>query len=195
MRTEHATERFSVAPQKRNSSGDAPAPKPSCEKGDKTLPQLNLRDIKFDPTKDEIGEGSFGRVHNVDMLGTCVVYKVCKLGKREMGMGFEKVITKEVRIHASMHHPNIVQLLDINTDNTISLVCEYISQNLEAIYLVMMRMIHLIWSRPRKIYMIIQYLQDLTYLHAIQVVHADLTPANVLVSQDINVVMGLSPCI
>ena len=177
MREENSA---SVAQERKSNSDVAPA-KRNREAQDQNLLQLDPKDIKYDPAQHEIGEGCFGRVYKADMLGTNVAYKLCKIGKRELAAGIEKVILTEIKIHSNLHHPNIVQFLGyVRTPTSIGLVCEYITGNLE-------RFIfgseeddspEMELKKEQKVYIIIQCLQGLTYLHAMQIILSDIKPTN-----------------
>ena len=75
-------------------------------------------------SKDEIGRGSFGVVYKASWAGTNVAVKVMKIRNAKR---LQSVIETEVRVHAMIRHPNIVQIMTMSIlKNSIYIVAEYI---------------------------------------------------------------------
>ena len=146
---------------------------------------------------EEIGSGCFGRVYKATMHGVQVALKLCKLVRREAKV-IPDMVEKEVNIHAALHYPNRVQFKGfLRTKSAIRIVSEYMDSNLEVVIfggddghgkLTM--------TRQDQIAIILQCMQGLSYLHAQNVIHSDIKPANILISSDLKTVkicdMGLS---
>ena len=119
--TKESPQRTSV---KRPSEG-APAPP---QKSTKTFSGrlIDVKDLKYDPKKDEVGEGYFAPVFKAELYGTDVAYKVCKLTKRDVAGGIKDFIETEVSIHSSLSHPNIIQFIGLVKKTHICWYCDRI---------------------------------------------------------------------
>ena len=171
------------------------------------IPQDEIRyvaegEIQFDSRDDNIGEGTFGRVFKANYHGTPVAYKVFKLPKRNTSNAIHDILQTEARIHCSLHHPNIIQLIGVVLNaKHIGLVCEYLPTSLEAAIFGEENedtndASTIVIPDSVKQHISINMLQGLAYLHAKNVIHADIKPPNILLSKDYTVVklcdMGLS---
>ncbi len=133
---------------------------------------------------EEIGEGGFGRVFKADLHGTNVAYKKCNIPKRGQSSAIEKIVNNEVHVHSSLRHPNIIQFMGIvSTKGEIGLVTELLHHNLESVIFPDEGECSL--SDEKLHYITIQILQGLNYLHKLSYIHADIKPANILLSSDL----------
>ena len=107
LRNNANTTRKTAVTQKRASSDG----EPNSQNKRESLPLLEPGDVTYNPATDEIGEGCFGRVYQANMFGTKVALKVCTITQRDVRRGAANIIEGEVKIHALLLHPNIVQLL------------------------------------------------------------------------------------
>ena len=158
---------------------------------------LSANDVSYD-NKDEIGSGCFGTVYKAQMNGNTVAYKLCRIPARNKMKAVNNIIENEVKIHASLRHGNIIRFIGyIVTPKGIGLVSEYLENNLEDILFdckedATTKML----STQTKRSIFTKSLQGLVYLHENNIVHADIKPANILVSSDFTEVklcdMGLS---
>ena len=169
-------------------------------KGDEAavpVPVVDKEEIVFS-SKDEIGRGSFGVVYKASWVGTNVAVKVMKIRNAKR---LQSVIETEVRVHAMIRHPNIVQIMGVSIlKNSIYIVSEYIEGlNLD----------ELLFGEDEesktfaiqscnKVNVGKQICQAVAYLHNLKppVLHRDIKPANVLVAKESHVTklcdMGLS---
>lgn len=177
-------------------------------KGDEAAQQLKQTDSLAVPvvdkeetvfsSKDEIGRGSFGVVYKASWAGTNVAVKVMKIRNAKR---LQSIIETEVRVHAMIRHPNIVQIMAVSIlKNSIYIVAEYIEGlNLD----------ELLFGEDEdaktftiescdKVNVGKQICQAVAYLHNLKpaVLHRDIKPANVLVAKESHVTklcdMGLS---
>ena len=97
--------------------------------------------------------------------------------------------------------PSIVQFLGlVQTKKSVGMVCEYLPKNLKEVIFGSdsqeQNLDKVDLEDSNKLFITLGCLQGLAYLHAHNVVHADIKPANILVSSDMSVVklcdMGLS---
>ena len=147
------------------------------------------RDNVYQIPKDEIkkltviGKGAFGTVYRADWQGSQVAIKQFK---RSMPRGMQVTsyddILHEINIQQRLHHPNVVQLLGIVIDKTeIGIVTEYVKgSDMDALIL------KKDYSLQQAKIMAKQVTAGLLYLHRNSIVHQDLKPANILVTQEKN---------
>ncbi|CAD8141262.1 unnamed protein product [Paramecium octaurelia] len=116
---------------------------------------------------EQIGQGSFGTVHKIQIHGQ--LYALKKLNKNQC--------SKEVRIHKHLNHKNIIQFhYFIEDDDSIYLVMEYAPQGT------------LTQNRENcNFYNIfIQLCEATMYLHEKGIIHRDLKPDNILLDKNGN---------
>ncbi len=93
----------------------------------------------------------------------------------------EKFLLEEIRIGASIDHPNVLQIRNANkVDGRYLLAMDLAIESLED------RMSRRI-STSRAISYVHQLLEGLAYAHTLQIVHRDIKPCNVLIFDDDNV--------
>ena len=77
--------------------------------------------------EDKLGEGAFGAVYKGNFYGATVAVKVLKDPSREKCTEFER----EMKIAASLHHPNVVQVYGAIMEGNVAIVMEYLDLTLE----------------------------------------------------------------
>jgi serine/threonine protein kinase len=135
----------------------------------------------------KLGQGGMGTVYRAvhRMSGKVVAVKVLRgteatLEPSNSSLNPRLALTREFQILSSLHHPNIVKVLDYGFDEV------------EGPYVVMELLTHaqtiLEAAAPRtqreRVLLFAQLLLALAYLHHRQIVHRDLKPSNVLFSKD-----------
>lgn len=150
------------------------------------IEQSNRKLDEFE-IRDPLGQGGFGNVFR----GFDRIYKkIVAIKSIRHDYKFEKLerINKEVEIHKTLHHKNIVQYFcdfDDAETKTHYIVMEYCSNGdvLGAITKSKERRLPL--DRARKYF--IQLINALRYMHSKIIIHRDLKPRNMLLDADDNV--------
>ncbi|CAF2991956.1 unnamed protein product [Rotaria socialis] len=139
----------------------------------------------------KLGEGAFGKVYKGTYRGYQeVAYKVTKTHLSEAAQC-------ETNILKTLHHPNIVQYIDvIHTSTHTLLVMELIDGGTLFNYITNTRKSTSYWSTSRNVMTDVAY--AMSYLHEKNVVHADLKSDNILLRNNGTAVLsdfGLSKII
>ncbi|XP_041479669.1 E3 ubiquitin-protein ligase MIB2-like isoform X2 [Lytechinus variegatus] len=142
--------------------------------------EIKVSDIKMGSV---VGTGQFGVVHRATWRGTTVaVKKISTIGSKK------DEVEKEVSIHRQATHPNIVKMMALGYECTDAyLVMEFIEgPSLEKIIFPDRddRKIHLDWSA--KLGISREVLQAVTFMHASNILHLDIKPANILLESATN---------
>lgn len=91
-------------------------------------PEINPEEIKYDPTKDMLGEGVFGAVYKCQCRGKTWAVKVPKVGPMEDNLEeweqWMDEFKKEIRVMKKVYHPNVVLFLGASI-KPIMIVTEY----------------------------------------------------------------------
>jgi eukaryotic-like serine/threonine-protein kinase len=124
-----------------------------------------------------LGSGGFGTVYLAQ--DTWIDKKVAIKVPHRQGGGFEEQL-QEPRLLAALDHPNIVALLTAErVEGSFFIVMEYVKgESLEA---VLDREKAL--ALPRAINYVVQILRGVEHAHEATILHRDLRPANVLISE------------
>ncbi|EGF83132.1 hypothetical protein BATDEDRAFT_21556 [Batrachochytrium dendrobatidis JAM81] len=86
---------------------------------------MRIGDFSFG---SEVGRGSFATVYKAVHLPTSTTVAIKSVSRAKLNRKLAENLETEIRILQGIHHPNIVQLLDIlKTDTDIHLVMEYCS--------------------------------------------------------------------
>jgi eukaryotic-like serine/threonine-protein kinase len=130
---------------------------------------------------DVIDEGGWGVVYKGvhESLNLPVAIKMLKHAMA-MDADFSKKFENEAHVIASLNHPNIVRVYDIeHLYRTIFIVMEYLSgQSLKDMLKGALRL-----PFPRKLNVLIQIAEGLEYAHQEGLVHQDIKPDNVFVRE------------
>lgn len=129
---------------------------------------------------DVLGEGTYGIVYRaVDKVtGQIVALKKVRLDRTEEGI--PQTALREVSILQEVHHPNIVNLLDvICADGKLYLIFEYVDHDLKKAIEK-----HGPYSGMELKRLVYQMLDGLYFCHRHRIIHRDLKPANILLTFD-----------
>jgi len=146
-------------------------------------PEIPPEEIIFDPEKDFLGAGAFGKVYKANCRGIPVAVKVPlkqNLSEQEL-----KMFRHEVTIMRKIFHPNVVLFLGACTKpGNLMFVTELMKTDLDAV-------IHSSQSQLT-LYKKLQMARDaacgINWLHGINnIVHRDLKPANLLLDENMRV--------
>ncbi|XP_063965688.1 ankyrin-2-like isoform X1 [Lytechinus pictus] len=142
--------------------------------------EIKVSDLKMGSV---VGTGQYGVVHRATWRGTTVaVKKISIIGSKK------DEVEKEVSIHRQATHPNIVKMMALGYECTDAyLVMEFIEgPSLDKIIFPDRDdpKIHLDWSA--KLGISREVLQAVTFMHASNILHLDIKPANILVERATN---------
>ncbi|VDD92556.1 unnamed protein product [Enterobius vermicularis] len=149
---------------------------------------VNTRKLRMNNELDrfhdlkKIGEGTYGVVYRAFERKAGIEVALKKIRLDSDSEGVPSTCIREISILKELDHPNIVKLRDvIHAGSRLFLVFEYIDQDLK----ILMEKI-----KPKPIPLpyvksfLWQLLQALSYCHTHRVVHRDLKPQNLLVSNE-----------
>ncbi|KAI5122621.1 hypothetical protein M0805_008710 [Coniferiporia weirii] len=134
-----------------------------------------------------LGEGGFARVYEVqDRTGLRQAIKVVTKDSLKTKKAKTKLYA-EIKIHRSLHHPNIVRFGDCfeDTENV------YMTLELcESGSLMDMLRRRRRFTEPESRFFLVQLIGACHYMHTNQVIHRDLKLGNLFLDQDMNVKVG-----
>ena len=130
-----------------------------------------------------IGEGGEARVVKGVWQGMDVAIKVCTIPNRNRVKAIEAILKREVAVHSGLDHKNILLLHGISRDRKgLSIVMELMDGSLYK---------HVFpaegdctMTQQSKLHVAKELLHGMIYLHDQFIVHGDMKPENVLVSDD-----------
>jgi serine/threonine protein kinase len=146
-------------------------------------PEIDVRELKFDPQSDLIGEGTYGKVYRGMCRGSQVAIKV----PQQQNLTEQQLadFRNEVAIMRRIFHPNVVLFLGAHSSpGQIMLVSEFLDGG---------DLDHLLHSDAelsvsRRIGFMMDTAKAMNWLHGINsIVHRDLKPANLLVDEAMRV--------
>ncbi|CAL8069511.1 unnamed protein product [Calicophoron daubneyi] len=138
-----------------------------------------------------LGEGQFANVflaRDMNRNGHLVAIKKVKAGPRwVLADGMNLSAIREIKALKELDHPNILIVLDVfSQDRCICLVFEFMAADLEAL----VRDFTVVLVPPHVKALSLQLLRGVEYLHANWVLHRDLKPNNLFLSDDGKVKIG-----
>ena len=137
----------------------------------------NIQLGKYKLIRKKIGKGSFSKIYKaVDKNETEVAVKIIK----KKNIKNEKLIQREISVLQSLHHQNVISLLEVfTTNNNYYLVFEYCENGDLKNYIYnenpMMNEIQIL-------HIMKQIKNGLEYLYKQNIIHRDLKPQNILVT-------------
>ncbi|KAJ6467099.1 kinase-like domain-containing protein [Mycena vitilis] len=154
-------------------AGSAPARTSALERVNHLTTQITI-------PRDPYASGAFANVYKEDWQRRTVAVKVF-LDRKSEGPVFERRLRREVNVWCRLDHPNIVPLLGITYDfgASLSMVSPWLKGGTLHTYL--KSTTTLLGNRRR---LLMDIARGLAYLHSKSVVHGDLHPANILMTDD-----------
>ncbi|EEF39381.1 cyclin-dependent kinase G-2 [Ricinus communis] len=131
---------------------------------------------------DKINAGTYGIVYKAKdkKTGQHVALKKVKMERETEG--FPMTALREVNILFSLHHPSIVNIKEVVTDdaNDVYMAMEYMDYDLQRFT----NTVKYPFSISEVKYMMLQLLEGVCYLHENWVIHRDLKTSNILLNDD-----------
>lgn len=121
---------------------------------------------------------SYGAFSEVALVARKGELFACKIISRKSILGYEESFKNEILIHRMMHHPNIVELIDLLMDDeNFYLIIEYCSRGDLCEFLARHGRI------PEKTVKLIakQLIMAVDYIHSKSVTHRDIKPENLMI--------------
>lgn len=143
----------------------------------------SLKDFVPVKTSKKVLEiGTYGEIQLMQHVGTHKLYAIKIIRKALVANVIPlKVLLREVMIHKTLIHPNIVRLVDHFEDTQkLYFVLEFVEKG--SLFDLIRRKIKLSESEACEIF--IQACVGLHYLHSNNVLHRDIKPENLLISKD-----------
>ena len=140
-----------------------------------------------------LGRGAMGEVYEgIDpRLNRSVAIKVISTASRgdpELHANYSARFVQEARAVAQLNHPHIVTLYDFGEENGVAyMVMELVRGDELAAYFDMTQDFHLEFTLEDAVRMTCELLAALGYAHDNGVIHRDVKPANVMLTQDLRV--------
>ncbi|GBG29873.1 Protein kinase, putative [Hondaea fermentalgiana] len=171
----NAREPLAPAPESYYAASD---PRGKCADG---MLRWNLRDFEIGKA---LGRGKYGIVYRAKVKRTKQIVALKVLDKEQLQRDdMYSQLGQEVEIHSRLKHPNILQLFGYFYDpKRVYLILEYAAGG--ELYKVMKKQPEGKFDEKTAASYIAQLASALSYCHSFNVIHRDVKPENLLLSQD-----------
>ena len=157
------------------------------------VPMIDEQDIR---KEEEIGSGTQARVYRGIWSGTDVALKETKLSSETIADALSHELQQEISLHAELRHPNILPLYGLCRCRTSVIMVTELMDGTLAQYTTSCLTGPDPLTCGEKVHIAKEIIKGVAYLHGKRVVHGDIKPPNVLISNDKKIVklcdMGLS---
>lgn len=128
---------------------------------------------------EKIGEGTYGTVYKAKVKGKTDFVALKKIKLEAEDEGVPSTAIREISLLKELHHPNVVRLLEvIHSENRLYLVFEFLDMDLKKHMDVMKEGL----TMPTIKSYLHQLLAGVAFCHSHRVLHRDLKPQNLLIS-------------
>lgn len=138
-----------------------------------------MKDTKYKIQK-QIGEGTYATVYLGSDVKTGLFVAIKKIKMTEPDFGVEISAFREIMYLSTLKHENVIELIDVDVDDSVSLVFEYFEYNLEQI----IREEKIVFSTANIKTWMWMILSGISHCHNNWVLHRDLKPNNLLFSSN-----------
>lgn len=132
-----------------------------------------------------LGKGAFAKCYELTDIETCAVYAGKIIAKSRLSKPHQKEkMEREIDIHRSMCHENVVALCDyFNDDRNVYIILEHCRRK---------SLDHVLKARkvltePEVRYYMRQLVEGCRYIHSQRVIHRDLKPGNMLINGNMQI--------
>ena len=142
-------------------------------------PEINVIDRSKVRQIDVLGTGNNATVYKSMYNKTTVTVKIFHLALKEMTKGQVSSVAREVKLMASLQHPNIVAMLGVilTSEEQLGIVTEYVELGSLTSVLAQMHR-DMLWTV--RLRMALDIARGMSFLHENNVIHRDLKRANVM---------------
>ena len=150
----------------------------------KQLDTISIIDFKDIRKGKRIGKGGCAEVYEGDWKGTRVALKETHFATVEDAERVDSLITEEIALHATIRHPNVLSFYGITKDNggmpSVIMITELMDTDLGKRIYGKRKAI----SFATKVFIAKEIVKGIEHLHNRKVVHGDIKPQNILMSND-----------
>ena len=147
------------------------------KEGGSFIPEIQFENLNVD-FKNAIGHRAYDTVYRGSWVGTEVAVKIIKQAST-----YKDEVLREARLHASLRHPNIVIFMGISSrKRDVALVTELVIGISMQYYIDE----EITLSDEHKTVVIFDVFKGTAYLHEVSVVHGDVKPGNILISNQMH---------
>ena len=152
-------------------------------------PEIDVIDRRMIRQLDVIGTGTNATVYKSAFNKNTVAVKVFHLALKEMTKGQVASVAREIKLMASLQHPNIVRMFGVilTSEEQLGIVTEYVE--LGSLTEVLKQMHRdMLWTV--RLRMALDVARAMSFLHSNNVLHRDLKNANVMVTKTLQCKIG-----
>ena len=155
------------------------------------LPSGNRELLKHFKVLKFLGKGSFGSVYKVKRISDDKIYAVKEMDVKSMSQVEREEAVNEVRLLASVKHPNIVDYNEAFVDgNRLCIVMEYAAEGDFSSIVKKQQSLRKPFPETEIWNYFIQIARGIGALHGMKVLHRDIKPGNIMVAEGRRLTIG-----